>query len=315
LNRTGLAADEINWDSPILDQHAMALRTQLDPTFRYAFLVDRTEHLCEWMEMRVFGEHANVVMENIGRTGTGKSYTNMTLACQTDAKFSPKRNIHYSIETILNSPYKSEEPISWMLDELARSWGIGSWRSTAEWENYIESIRKKQHSVFTATPTRKPLGTTMWCLEPMRMSREDEVVQASLSNDKRHTLGYVIISAPWHYLKRSVVEEYEDMKDEYLMKVLLRKGSDSTGDRIGELMKDFNFGKTDQNGIMRVTLDGTVLTTQDILELVNQKFPHLQRNNEAYAIAEGIKSRMKLRDLSSVKPQGPVELEEDEPNG
>ena len=290
LNRTGLTADEINWDTPMLDQDAMVLRSHLDPTFKYVFQKDRTDDYGNWMTTRIIEEHANVVTELIGRTGSGKSYGMLGLVHETDKKFSPKRNILYSLELIMQSEHRFEAPISWGLDEVARNWGIGSWRASSEWENYIESIRKKQHSVFTATPVRKPQGTTMWCLEPVRMSREDEVTQFAISNEQRHHLGYVLISAPWHFMPKRMVEEYEKQKDDYIMSILKREGNDPTTERIGEIMAQYTFSLVEG----KVTLNGMVLTTNDILEIVNQHYPFLKRNNEAYAIAEGIKARLRL---------------------
>jgi len=297
LNQSGYSADEITWDNPMLDQDALKLRAILDPTFKYAFQIDRTDDFMEWMDKRIFQEHANVVAEAIGRTGSGKSYTINTCSYITDKRWTPRRNVKYSLDGILESPDKQDSPISWCLDEVARGWGTGTYRSVSEWENYIESIRKKQHSVFTATPVRKPLGTTMWCLEPVRMSRSDEVVQLALSNEKRHTLGYVIISAPWHFMPRKMVEEYETLKDAYISKVLMREGTDNISQRIEDLLGKYKFELVGESTNPRLAIDGNMMSMHDVLEIVNNHYPYLQRNNEACAIADGIKSRLKLKRL------------------
>jgi len=296
LNQTGLSQKEIIWDTPLLDHHALILRAKLETTFKYAFQADRTEDFMSWMTDRLDNQ-ANVVGEAIGRTGSGKSYTILTLGCITDPKWTPQRNVHYSLEDILSSEYKNDMPVTWNLDEVARTWGVGSWRSHAEWENYVESIRKKQHSIFTATPTRKPMGTTMWCLEPLRMSRRDEVVQLAISNAKGHTMGYVIISHPKHFMSKKMLQSYEDMKDNYIGSILSRKGRDNVTDAILTMLEKYPFSLEREKNIVRVSLHGNVLTTTDLVELVNENYPHLQRNNEAYAIAEGIKSKLKMMDI------------------
>ena len=68
--------------------------------------------------------------------------------------------------------------------------------------------------------------------------------------------------------------------------------------RIKELTDKYSF--TFDDSTAKLSLDNIVLTASDLLELVNQNYPFLHRNNEAHLIAEGIKSSVKLKQTQDI---------------
>jgi len=303
LNKSNMDLRDIEWSTPNLDMDSFKMKIYRNRSFWYAFKRDKTEELEEFISNRIHDMNANVVMELIGRTGSGKSYAGLTLASFIDPDFSVDRNVKYHLDDVLNSTKDHPEPICWDLDEVERVWGLGTWRSHSEWSNYIESIRKKQHSVITCTPERKPLGTTMYALEPLRISYEHKLCHCAIADDKQQYLGYVLISHPDQFIGKKMVKQYEDIKDTYLDKIQSRDKGDSIGTMADTIIQKYKFEiEVTERGARRIKLDGQILIASDIIEIVNAEYPYLNRNNECIAIAEAVKARVFLAKYGVMQP-------------
>ena len=53
LNVSGKTAREVNWDTPGLDKDAFRESLKMNPSFRLAFLRDRTEYFEEFISHRL----------------------------------------------------------------------------------------------------------------------------------------------------------------------------------------------------------------------------------------------------------------------
>ena len=301
LNRTGKRLKEIRWDTPVLDMDSFKIRAMRMPSFWLAFHRDRTEYLEEFISHRLVVMHANAVLELVGRTGSGKSYSGLALSAYIDPEFDVKDCVRYSLNSILEEA-DTRNGICWMLDEVERLYGLGTWRSQSEWSNYIESIRKKQHSVITCTPEPKPMGTTMFTLEPLRISRADDVCHLAIMDADRQYLGYVMISHPKEFIGQKAVNKYEKAKDKYLESILKRDKGDNIGSMADAVLDNYEFTiKMTEKGFRKVSVGGEDITGSDLVEIVNEMFPYLNRNNECMAIAEAVKSRLFLRNKALLR--------------
>lgn len=311
LNKSGKTIDEVVWDTPILDEDRLEMRRNAFPTFELVEENDETSALEDWCRHRIQRRTANVVLELVGRTGDGKSYSMLSLIAfvmslhgKDVSREDIVNKLCFDIEEALEAKEHLDSPGDFIArDEVPYEGGVGAMRQQQEWGNLAETIRKKQVHLFLATPTRKPLSVSMWVLEPIRMSSEDEVVLLALATNERRFLGHVIISHPKEFISEEAIQEYERIKNEFLNEIEGREAGGHIDEMAEELIEEYGLRlmrRGDSLWKFAVERDGELeeLNNSDVEELAVELHPVLgNRGNELDNVVSSAKAKLKSQEL------------------
>ena len=268
-----------------LDLTEMSLRLARDPTFINAF--DKSKNMTEALRAKIQKykkQKRNFLATIQGSTGSGKSYTMLSLAHLISGEEGfPIDNIFFRIGDAIRSFDQLEPGETILIDERTREWGAGSQRIASEWANFTEVIRKFQINILNSTPREMldVLYTNRFETLPCQIDYVREVARVAIQDNKKNTLGWIAVRHPKHTVGADFVKEYEDRKDRFLFDIM--KHSDKG--RIRTLADEFM--ECDEYKLLLERFPSGPKYPM-IFEAVDQKYPHLQRNQEVAEIARKV---------------------------
>lgn len=298
----------------VLDLQELAVRLGKDPTFINAF--DKKKNMSEALRAKIqkFKKQKRNFLGTIqGSTGSGKSYTMLSIAhLISGSEGFPIENIFFRLSDAIRSFDKLEPGETILIDERTRIWGAGSHRIAAEWQNFTEVIRKFQINILNSTPREMMdvLYTNRFETMPCQIDYVKEFARVAIQDQKKNTLGWIAVRHPKHTVGEKFINEYEKRKDAFLLDIM--KHSDKG--HIRSLADEFMEGQEYKYLLERFP-SGPKYNM--IFEAVDQKYPHLQRNQEVAEIARkveyvqvmelGMKSADEKRSERKYNQEGDVE--------
>lgn len=192
-------------------------------------------------------------------------------------------NIFFRLSDAIRAFDTLEPGSTILIDERTRIWGAGAYRIAAEWQNFTEVIRKFQINILNSTPREMMdvLYTNRFETMPCQIDYVKEFARVAIQDQKKNTLGWIAVRHPKHTVGDKFIKEYEKRKDGFLLDIM--KHSDKG--HIRSLADEFMECETYKYLLERFP-SGPKYNM--IFEAVDQKYPHLQRNQEVAEIARKV---------------------------
>lgn len=177
-------------------------------------------------------KQSNIILDIWGMQGSGKSYSALSIS-----SFFPKFYVFWDRNDVIQNLKTVEPPCVILLDEVTETWGLGSFRTSVEYQTMLETLRKRQISFIHCSPMSKFLHLCHYGLETLYVDVKKEETFCLLYNREGAPLGYVKIPHPKRFLPADVVFNYEKNKDEFLDRVLHVKNADNITNKAKEFLK------------------------------------------------------------------------------
>lgn len=283
-----------------LDLYMLNQRLISDKYYQNAFRIDMTTQLKQKID---FAKSCgmNLIFLFYGLPGTSKSYSALSLAKAIDPEFDVNKSCYWDLRKFIDDLPNLRNRGCYVIDEVARNWGEGSFRVLSEINTVFETVRKRQIFIIVCTPRYFFSPTWSYCLEgiPGQISFALEKSRMALQTGDRKTLGYILFNSPLRTLGKEQLDTYEGMKDGFLDEVLHKGGGwfESKANEVaeGDMFIDY----------MEQCRNNKIMPSQrGLMVCVNEIFPYLKFNNECSRISEIILTWMemgKYGDLSDFK--------------
>jgi hypothetical protein len=283
-----------------LDLYLLNQRLMSDRFYQNAFRLDMTAQLKQKIDFaKACG--MNLIFLFYGLPGTSKSYSALSLAKAIDPLFDVEKNCYWDLRKFIDDLPTVRSKGCYVIDEVARNWGEGSFRVLSEINTVFETVRKRQIFIIVCTPRYFFSPTWSFCLEgiPGQISFALEKSRMALQTGDRKTLGFILFNSPLKTLGKEELTKYESKKDSFLDEVLHKGGgwfeSKATEVSENEVFIDY-MENCKSNKIMP--------SQRAMMVCVNSVYPYLKFNNECSRIAEIMLTWVemgKFGDLSSFK--------------
>jgi len=283
-----------------LDLYMLNQRLTSDKYYINAFRSDMTTQLRQKIDFaKTMG--MNLIFLVYGLPGTSKSYSALSLAKAIDPGFTVTGNCYWDLRKFIDDLPTLKSKGCYIIDEVARNWGEGSFRVLSEINTVFETVRKRQIFIIVCTPRYFYSPTWTYCLEgvPGQISFELEKSRMALQTGDKKTIGFILFNSPLRTLGKEELRKYEEMKDLFLDEVLHKGGgwfeSKSKEVTDTELFKHY-LEQCRENKFMP--------SQRGIMVCVNSLFPYLKFNNECARISEIILTWIEMGnygDLSDFK--------------
>ena len=265
-----------------LDLHLLNQRLMSDRHFMNAFRLDMTAALKQKID---FSKECgmNLIFHVYGKPGTGKSYSALSLAKAIDPTFKVNTHCYWDLRKFIDELDDLEDGGCYIIDEVARSWGEGSFRVLAEINTVFETVRKRQIFIIVCTPRYFYSPTWSFCLEGVagQISFELNKSRMALQTGDRKTMGFVLFNSPAVSIGAEELEIYEARKDKFLDTVL-HKGGGWFEVKAHEVEKSDMF----QTYMEACKENRMMPSMRGLMTCVNDVFPYLKYNNESSRICE-----------------------------
>ena len=265
-----------------LDLYLLNQRLMSDKFYQNAFRLDMTSQLKQKIEFaKTCG--MNLIFLFYGLPGTSKSYSALSLAKTIDPGFEVEKNCYWDLRKFIDDLPVVKSRGCYVIDEVARNWGEGSFRVLNEINTVFETVRKKQIFIVVCTPRYFYSPTWSFCLEgiPGQISFALEKSRMALQTGDRKTLGFILFNSPMKTLGKGELDKYEAKKDSFLDEVLHKGGgwfeSKSTEVSENQLFKDY---------MDNCRTTKMMPSQRGMMVCVNSVYPYLKFNNECSRIAE-----------------------------
>lgn len=273
-----------------LEKEKFEVRTVRNPSLKNFLRKNKTTAFLNQLD-KLKVDKRNLLAEFIGKTGTGKSYSSIALALRNDPEFSADKIFFTQRELIEKTGelYKNK-PITLINDEQVRNFGVGTYRIMSQYNDFLETIRKKQISVIRNSPTRKTnvsMNLSHFLIETFEgfIKLKDGILRAALCDANSHCFGYVEFSNP-EVTAPKLIKAYEKQKDVFLAKSL-GEGNESIfmrdADRLLISSEFIEFAENNKK-----------LSRSDLFNFVDFMRPELNRGNEAVQILEAFIFKIKM---------------------
>jgi len=283
-----------------LDLYVLNQRLMSDRHFMNAFRIDMTSALKQKID---FAKQCgmNLIFHVYGKPGTGKSYSALSLAKAIDPKFAVETHCYWDLRKFIDELPSLSDGGAYIIDEVARSWGEGSFRVLAEINTVFETVRKRQIFIIVCTPRYFYSPTWSFCLEGItgQISFELNKSRMALQTGDRKTMGFVLFNSPSISIGEKELEVYEGKKDKFLDDVLHKGGGwfEEKAKEVEESEMFLIYMEACRGNRMMPSMRG-------LMTCVNAVFPYLKYNNESSRLSEIILTWVevgKYGDLSTFK--------------
>lgn len=267
---------------------------EVRPSFRHFLNRDKTDAFLRELN-KIKKDKRNLLAEVVGDTGTGKSYSSIALALRNDKAFSIDK-IFFTQRDLIEKArdvYKGK-PITLINDEQTKIIGIGTFRVLSQYNDFLETIRKKQISIVRNSPTRKHyvnMNLSHYLLQTFSgfIDAERNVLRAALCDNQFYCLGFVEFSNPLQTAP-DLIKKYEKKKDKFL-DTMLHDGEESTFLRDAEkLLNSSEFKQFAGNQ--------KKLSREDLFNFVDFMRPELKRGNEAVEVLSAFIFKLKMSEYA-----------------
>lgn len=265
-----------------LDLYLLNMRLMSDRYYQNAFKLDMTTQLKQKIDFAK-SCNMNLIFLVYGLPGTSKSYSALSLARAIDPEFAVETNCYWDLRKFIDELPNLRSGGCYVIDEVARNWGEGSFRVLSEINTVFETVRKRQIFIVVCTPRYFFSPTWSYCLEGIsgQISFALEKSRMALQTGDRKTLGFVLFNSPLKTLGKEELDKYEEMKDSFLDTVL-HKGGGWFESKATEVSNSSMF-----NDYLAGCRDSKIMPSQrGLIVCVNDVFPYLKFNNECSRISE-----------------------------
>ena len=264
-----------------LDYRMLSQRLAADRFYQNAFRFDLTLDLKQKIDFaRSMG--MNLIFLVYGLPGTSKSYSALSLAKAIDPDFNVDTSCYWDLRKFIDDLPTLRSKSCYVIDEVARNWGEGSFRVLSEINTVFETVRKRQIFIIVCTPRYFYSPTWSFCLEGVvgQISFELGKSRMALQTGDRKTLGYALFNNPLNTIGKEQLDKYESKKDDFLNEILHKGGSWVQAKALEVEQSDFfkQYIESMREGGMLPSLRG-------ILVAVDTLYPFLKGNNEASSIS------------------------------
>lgn len=183
-------------------------------------------------------KQSNIILDIWGMQGSGKSYSALSIC-----SLFPKYYTFWNRDDVIQNLKNTEPPCVILLDEVTESWGLGSFRTSIEYQSLLETLRKRQISFIHCSPMSKFLHLCHYGLETLYVDIKKEETFCLLYNREGAPLGFVKIPHPKKVLPVDVINVYERNKDEFLDSVLHIKNADNITSKAKKFLESSQWEK------------------------------------------------------------------------
>jgi hypothetical protein len=264
-----------------LDYRVLGQRLATDRHYQNCFKYDLTGDLRQKIDFAKT-KGMNLIFLIYGLPGTSKSYSALSLAKAIDPSFIVETNCYWDLRKFIDDLPNLKTGSCYVIDEVARNWGEGSFRVLSEINTVFETVRKRQIFIIVCTPRYFYSPTWSYCLEGIvgQISFERGKSRMALQTGDRKTLGYVLFNNPALTIGDGQLAGYEKLKDSFLDEIL-HKGA---GSWMQVKAKEVEESEFFQQYIESMRSSGTLPSLRGLLVVVDTVFPHLRGNNEASSL-------------------------------
>lgn len=260
-----------------IDYRILGQRLASDRHYANAFKYDMTGELRQKIDFTLT-KGMNLIFLVYGLPGTSKSYSALSLAKAIDKDFSVETNCYWDLRKFIDDLPNLRSKACYVIDEVARNWGEGSFRVLSEINTVFETVRKRQIYIIVCTPRYFYSPTWSYCLEGIvgQISFELGKSRMALQTGDRKTLGYVLFNNPLNTIGKDELDRYEAKKDEFLNDVLHKGGSWAQAKALEVESSDFF-----KQYMESMKESGMMPSLRGLIVCVDTVFPYLRGNNEA----------------------------------
>lgn len=265
-----------------LDLYTLNQRLTTDRYYINCFRHDMTTQLKQKIEFtKTMG--MNLIFLVYGLPGTSKSYSALSLAKAIDPDLTVETNCYWDLRKFIDDLPNLRSKGCYVIDEVARNWGEGSFRVLSEINTVFETVRKRQIYIIVCTPRYFYSPTWSYCLEgiPGQISFALDKSRMALQTGNQKTMGFILFNSPLKTLGKDQLDVYEGMKDKFLDEVLHKGGGwfESKATEVANTDMFISY-------IEQCKSNKMMPSQRAFMVCVNKLFPFLKFNNECARIAE-----------------------------
>jgi hypothetical protein len=296
-------------DAPSIDFDMLTMEREENPIFEAHFGTNYTKKLIEKFDYQ-YEHNQNVIINSWGQPRSTKTYSNISLAGQTDYPVDNIDLIFFKIDE-LNEYLPRLKPNDTIIqDEHDEVFGTGTKRLELEYVRMVETLGKRMINWFITSPIPRAIKHSYFLIRALRLidysdtievldtstkkkHKEGTLSYVELTDNRFNTLGHLRIINP-RLLKtvgNKFMDAYEHKKNDFLDTIQRKHGGSYLSEMALGIMdsEQFkNFEEIVKKLLAKEKKKYKGLKYNDVYAIVNEVHPELRGNIEAKTIANTI---------------------------